>query len=218
MLAGAGFGDDALLAHADGKQRLAEAVVDLVRAGVEEVFALEVDLGAAESFGQSLGEVERRGAAGVVAQERVEFEMEVGVGLGLGVGVLQFFERGDESFRDIAAAVRAEASNDALGSGCCHSFTLHRMGAGDAGGELLDLGESGTSRGNKSVEASRILFAGVLFDAAGDIDAPGMQGMDSLAHIIGMETAGEDNAQIAGFGAEHIPGARPVKCFAGAAG
>ena len=41
VLAGAGLGDDALLAHAPGEQRLAEHVVDLVRAGVGEVFALE---------------------------------------------------------------------------------------------------------------------------------------------------------------------------------
>ena len=47
VLARAGFGDDAALAHAPGEQRLAEAVVDLVRAGVEQVFALDVDLRAA---------------------------------------------------------------------------------------------------------------------------------------------------------------------------
>ena len=43
VLAGAGLGDDARLAHAPGQQRLAERVVDLVRAGVEEVLALEPD-------------------------------------------------------------------------------------------------------------------------------------------------------------------------------
>ena len=48
VLARAGLGDDALLAHALGKQALAERVVDLVRAGVQQVFALEVDFGAAE--------------------------------------------------------------------------------------------------------------------------------------------------------------------------
>ena len=61
--AGAGLGDDALLAHALGQQDLADAVVDLVRAGVVELFALEVDLRAAAVFGQALGEVQRRGAA-----------------------------------------------------------------------------------------------------------------------------------------------------------
>jgi hypothetical protein len=48
VLAGAGLGDDALLAHAPGQQDLAEHVVDLVRAGVVELVALEIDLGAAE--------------------------------------------------------------------------------------------------------------------------------------------------------------------------
>ncbi len=43
VLARAGFGDDAAFAHAAREQRLAETVVDLVRAGVEQVFALDVD-------------------------------------------------------------------------------------------------------------------------------------------------------------------------------
>ena len=47
VLPGAGLGDDAPLAHADGEQRLAERVVDLVRAGVRQVLALEEDARAA---------------------------------------------------------------------------------------------------------------------------------------------------------------------------
>ena len=43
VLAGAGLGDDAPLAHPLGQQGLAERVVDLVGAGVVEVLALEVD-------------------------------------------------------------------------------------------------------------------------------------------------------------------------------
>ena len=43
VLAGAGLRDDARLAHALGEQHLAERVVDLVRAGVAQVFALEPD-------------------------------------------------------------------------------------------------------------------------------------------------------------------------------
>ena len=50
VLAGAGFGDDALLAHAPRQQSLAERVVDLVRAGMQKVFAFQVDFGAAEFF------------------------------------------------------------------------------------------------------------------------------------------------------------------------
>ena len=48
VLARAGLGDHALLAHAPREQDLADAVVDLVRAGVAEVLALEVDPAAAE--------------------------------------------------------------------------------------------------------------------------------------------------------------------------
>ena len=47
MLAGAGLGDDARLAHAAGEQDLAEHVVDLVRAGVVQLLALEIDFRAA---------------------------------------------------------------------------------------------------------------------------------------------------------------------------
>ena len=68
VLAGAGLGDDALLAHAPGQQDLAEHVVDLVRAGVVQVFALEVDLGAAAMLGEALGEIERAGPADIMLQ------------------------------------------------------------------------------------------------------------------------------------------------------
>ena len=48
VLARAGLRDDAGLAHAARQQDLAEHIVDLVRAGVVELVALEVDLRAAE--------------------------------------------------------------------------------------------------------------------------------------------------------------------------
>ena len=43
VLAGSGLGDDPLLAEPAGQQRLAEGVVDLVRAGVGQVLALEIE-------------------------------------------------------------------------------------------------------------------------------------------------------------------------------
>ena len=69
VLAGAGLGDDPRLAHPAGEQALAERVVDLVRAGVEQVLALEVDR-VADLLGEPLRVVERRRAAGEVAQQR----------------------------------------------------------------------------------------------------------------------------------------------------
>ena len=66
VLAGAGLGDDPRLAHALGEQRLAERVVELVRAGVQQVLALEPDR-AAGDLAHALGEIERRRPPGVVA-------------------------------------------------------------------------------------------------------------------------------------------------------
>ncbi len=51
MLAGAGFGDHACLAHSQRQQCLTDRVVDLVRTGVVEVFSFEPDLGSSDRFG-----------------------------------------------------------------------------------------------------------------------------------------------------------------------
>ena len=96
--AGAGLGDDALLAHAPRQQDLAEHIVDLVRAGVIELLALEIDFGAAARKagglsamrGQPLGEIERRRAADIMRQIAVHFFLERRIGLCLRVSFLQF--------------------------------------------------------------------------------------------------------------------------------
>ncbi len=76
VLACAGLGDHAPLAHAPGDQRLADGVVDLVRAGVVEVFALEPDLRAASLLGQALGVIDRAGPADIVLELVVELGLE----------------------------------------------------------------------------------------------------------------------------------------------
>ena len=53
VLAGASFGDDARLAHFYGEQTLADGVIDFVRAGMEQIFALDVDARAAKMRGQA---------------------------------------------------------------------------------------------------------------------------------------------------------------------
>ncbi len=67
VLTGAGLGDDAGLAHPLGEQRLADGVVDLVRAGVGQVLALE-EHAAADVVRQPLRLVERRRAADELPQ------------------------------------------------------------------------------------------------------------------------------------------------------
>ena len=110
VLSGAGLGDDAAFAHAAGEQRLAQAVVDLVRAGVEQVFALEPDARAAEGLAEVFGEVERRGAAGVVVQEIGEFGLEGRVFARREIGGFEFFDGRHQDFGDVAPAVGSEVS------------------------------------------------------------------------------------------------------------
>ena len=67
VLARAGLGDEARLLETSREQRLADRVVDLVRAGVQQVLALQIDLRAAEALGEPAREVEPRRPAGVLA-------------------------------------------------------------------------------------------------------------------------------------------------------
>ena len=62
VLAGAGLGDDAALAEALREQRLADAVVDLVRARMVQVLALQVDLRAAHLARHPCRVIDRRRA------------------------------------------------------------------------------------------------------------------------------------------------------------
>ncbi len=95
VLPRARLGEDPRLAHALGEQRLAEGVVELVRAGVEQVFALQPHVDA-ESLREAARRRERRGAAGVVAQQRGELALEVSVLAEREPGALQLLERGHQ--------------------------------------------------------------------------------------------------------------------------
>jgi hypothetical protein len=59
MLPGAGLRDNPRLAHPPGQQNLPHAVVDLMRPGMVQLIALEVDFGAAQLARQPLGEPHR---------------------------------------------------------------------------------------------------------------------------------------------------------------
>ncbi len=93
VLAGAGLGDEAFLAHAHRQQALAHGVVDLVRAGVGQVLALQVHACPAPGLGQARGKVQQRGPAGVLAHEVREVPAEGGVAAGLLVGIGQLLPR-----------------------------------------------------------------------------------------------------------------------------
>src|SRR5206468_467139 len=76
VLASPGFGDDARLPHTQREEGLAEAVVDLVGAGVIEVLAFEEDASPAGFRGEPLRVPERRRPADVLREVVVEVLFE----------------------------------------------------------------------------------------------------------------------------------------------
>src|SRR6185436_15452154 len=103
--------DHARLAHPLCEQRLADRVVDLVRAGVVEVLALQPHI-AANALGDPLREVERARTADVVAQQAVERLLERGVVARREPGRLELVERGHQRLGDVPAAIRPEPPLD----------------------------------------------------------------------------------------------------------
>src|SRR5581483_10777152 len=102
VLPGARLRDDAPLAEPLCQDGLAEGVVELVRARVEEVLALEVDALAGR---ESLRERQRRRPACVLAAEPVELGGERRIALRLGPARRELVKRRDQRLGDITAAV-----------------------------------------------------------------------------------------------------------------
>ena len=95
------------LAHAPRQQNLSQGVVDFVRAGVQQIFALEIDARAAGMFGQTLREKKRSRASRKISQQRIEFCLKTFVRARCFVSRRQFLERRHQSLRHKAAAVTA---------------------------------------------------------------------------------------------------------------
>ena len=108
VLPRAGLGNHARLAHATREHRLADRVVDLVRAGVVEVLAFQVDLRAAEFAAEPRGVVDGARPAHVVREFGPELGRERRIGLRLRVGLLEFIERVDQGLGDEGAAIGTE--------------------------------------------------------------------------------------------------------------
>ena len=108
MLARAGLGDDFGLAHADSEQDLADAIVDLVRAGVIKLVALEPYLRAIKFFRQARREIERARAADIVLEQVLELSLERGIRLCGVVVLLKVEDQRHQRFGDIASAELAE--------------------------------------------------------------------------------------------------------------
>ena len=110
VLSGPGFGNDPLFPQTLRQQDLADGVVDLVRAGVQQVFPLQINFRAAQFFRPALGEVEGGRSPDVVFEQVIEFALKLRVfprGIVCGGQLLQGSHQG---FRHEHAAEFAEVS------------------------------------------------------------------------------------------------------------
>src|SRR5712692_4820099 len=112
VLARTGLGDDALLAHLDGEQRLSDRVVELVGAGMAEVLALEMDVRPAEMLAQPVRRVKRRRPSDEGMAVTGELELKLGVRFGFMPYVLQLLERAHQRLGHVLAAIRTEPPAD----------------------------------------------------------------------------------------------------------
>ena len=110
VLARARLGNDARLAHAFREKDLAHRVVDLVRAGVEQILALEVNLRPAELTRQALGEIQGRGTSTEFAQVVIQLPLKLRIVLRAEVFLLQLLQGMHQRFGNEPAAVGTEVS------------------------------------------------------------------------------------------------------------
>ena len=126
------FGNYARLAHAASQHGLADGIVDFVRAGVIQVFTLEIDLSATLFVRHACGVVDRRWTPDKMRQFVLEFTYELGIMLIFGVGVAQFTDGVSECLGGKTPAIPAKM---ATGIGLIVSFhdfgsisKVHRRG------------------------------------------------------------------------------------------
>ena len=98
------------LAHALREQHLAEGVVELVRAGVEQVLALEPDLRSRAGIAEPASVGHRRRPARELGEPAIELGRERRIGEGACHLGLELLERGHERLRHVGAAVAVEAA------------------------------------------------------------------------------------------------------------
>ena len=123
VLAGARLGDDAGFAHAFGEQGLAQHVVDLVRAGVVQVFALEEHSGTTGVPREAGCLGEEAGTAGVLPLQLLQLLDELRVHLRLTALFVQHLQCRDQRLGNITTAERSEPARNIGG---VHVWIGHR--------------------------------------------------------------------------------------------
>ena len=73
MLTGSGFGNNTFFAHFFCQQTLANGIVDFMRAGMIQIFALEKNLRTPHFSRQAFGKIQRAGASHILRHITVKF-------------------------------------------------------------------------------------------------------------------------------------------------
>ena len=153
------------LAHALREQALAEHLVGLVRAAVEQVLALQIDVA-----GQVAAAGQRRRPAGIIGQQAVELGRERGVVLRVEEGGLELLERGHQDLGHVAAAEAAEAAAQAHARNPCR--------------------DAGRSASNRAAIFSGDFTARQLVDRRADVDRIGAE-LLRRARVVRADAAGD---------------------------
>ena len=160
------------LAEALREQRLTERVVGLVRAAVEQVLALQVQVETG-TFGQPGGRSQRRWSTGPLAQPGAQVTAERPVREDHGARRGELLQRRPQQFADVAAAECAERAGAGSDVRCRHDwFTC--------------------SPSNRGAQLSGVLAAGGFLDAAADVDAP-RRVREHVAHVGRGDAAGDED-------------------------
>ena len=93
-----------------GQQALPQRIIDLVRAGVGQVFTLEVDARATALLAEPAGEGDRSRAPRIGAMQVIELGQERRITRGLEIGLLELARRGHQRLGQVFAAVAAKAA------------------------------------------------------------------------------------------------------------
>ncbi len=108
VLTSAGFRDDAGFPHSAGEKNLTDRVIDFMRSGMEKVFPLEIDFGAAELLREALRKVEGRRASAKVSQQISQLLAEGRVSSRRVVFLFQILQSGHQRLGDKHPAVGAK--------------------------------------------------------------------------------------------------------------
>ena len=196
VLARAGLRDDALRAEPLGEQRLADRVVDLVRARVREILALQPDLGAPAAR-QLARQRERRRASDPGAQLALELGAKAGSAQVGAHALLEPVERRHQRLGHVAPAERAEAA--ALVGKRAAQRLRRAAPRGRSSGPRLSssilLGNQGllrrAGRPDEFTDPRRVLDAAAALDARADVHAERADRAHRLADVGRVESAGQ---------------------------